>query len=59
MEEHYTGCQHFAPFVLNNPYAVFLVIRKTLLTLVWPLLHEFHHQQSFPVPENSCHQLYG
>jgi hypothetical protein len=23
------------------------------------LLHEFHHQHSFPVPENSCHQLSG
>jgi hypothetical protein len=21
------------------------------------LLHEFHHQHSFPLPENSCHQL--
>jgi hypothetical protein len=24
-----------------------------------PLLHEFHHQHSFPVPENSCHHISG
>jgi hypothetical protein len=23
------------------------------------MLHEFHHQHSFSVPENSCHQLSG
>jgi hypothetical protein len=24
-----------------------------------PLLHKFHHQHIFPVPENNCHQLSG
>jgi hypothetical protein len=23
------------------------------------MLHEIHHDQSFPIPENNCHQLSG
>jgi hypothetical protein len=36
---------------------------KCFTLLFWhycgPLLHECHHQHSFPVPENSCHQPAG
>jgi hypothetical protein len=55
MEEHYTVCQHSTPFLLNC-HTQFLVFRNTLLALLCPLLHEFHHQHSCPVPKNSCHK---
>jgi hypothetical protein len=41
MEEHCSGHQHSMPFVVNSqPFG--------------PMLHEFQHEHSFPVPENAC-----
>jgi hypothetical protein len=58
MGQHYIGCQHSTLLVLNGqPDAVLLVFRNTLLILLCPLLHKFHH--SFPLPEYSYHQLSG
>jgi hypothetical protein len=54
MKERYTVCRQSTTSVLNGP-THFLVFRNTLLTLLCPLLHEFHHQNSSPVPENSSH----
>jgi hypothetical protein len=59
IEEHneYTGCQHSAP-VLNGRTQFFSVSQYTSDVIV-PLFNEFHHQHSFPVPENGCYQLSG
>jgi hypothetical protein len=58
MEEHYeyTGCQHSMTFV-RMTLGRFLAVRNTHVTLLWSLVHEFHHQHSFPVPENKRHQF--
>jgi hypothetical protein len=54
MEEHYTGFQHSTTFVLNGP-TQFFPHAIHFLCYCGPLLHEFHHLHSFPVPENSGH----
>jgi hypothetical protein len=59
MEEHYTSCQHATPFVLNDPTLFFLCFAVHFWHYCGPLLHEFHHQHSFPILENSCHQFSG
>jgi hypothetical protein len=59
MEEHYTRCQHSMPSVLNGSTQFFWCFTLHFWHYCGPLLHEFHHQHSFPVPENSCHQLAG
>jgi hypothetical protein len=38
IEEHYTGCQHSTPFVLNASVQFFLVFCSTPLTLLWFLV---------------------
>jgi hypothetical protein len=50
---HWMSALH--TFCFEWPYAVYFLFHSTLLTLLCPLLHEFHHQHSFPVPENNCH----
>jgi hypothetical protein len=59
MQERYTGCQHSTPFVLNGPKQFFLAFAIQLWRYFGPLLHEFHHQHSFLVSENICHQVTG
>jgi hypothetical protein len=61
MEEHYeySECQHSMPFVLNGHTQFLLASRNTFQRYCGPVLHEFHHQQSFPVPDNSCYQRSG
>jgi hypothetical protein len=60
VEKHYeyTGCQHSTPFVLNSPTQCYCFAIH-----IWrycgPLLHEFHHQHYFSVPESSYYQLSG
>jgi hypothetical protein len=60
MQEHCIVCQHSMTFVLNGPTQFFFYC---FAVHVWcycgPLLHEFHHPHSFPVPENNCDQLSG
>jgi hypothetical protein len=59
MEEHYeyTVCQHSMLFALNWPTQYFWCFAVRLWHYCGSLLHEFHHQQPFPAPENSCHLL--
>jgi hypothetical protein len=60
MKEHYTEYQHSTPFVLNGrPYAVLLVFRNEILTLLWSLVACIPPSALFPVAGNSCHQLSG
>jgi predicted outer membrane lipoprotein len=45
MEEHYVGCQHFTPFVLNGPVQFSLVFFAIHFSCYRCLLfHEFHYQ---------------
>jgi hypothetical protein len=57
IDEHYTGCQNSTLFVHNGPTKFFQCLEIHFWRYCGPLLHEFHHQHSFPVAENSCLQL--
>jgi hypothetical protein len=61
MDEHFTGCQHSTPFVLNGSTQIFLLFHHTPLTSLWPLVARIPPSPppllSFPVPVNSCHLL--
>jgi hypothetical protein len=62
-DAHYHGAalhriSPFQDFCSEWPYAVFKAAVH-LCHYCGPLLHEFHHQQSFSVPENSYLQLSG
>jgi hypothetical protein len=46
-EEHYIGCQHSMPFVLNGQLYAVLCFALHFLHCCGPLLHEFHHYQLF------------
>jgi hypothetical protein len=60
MEEHYTRCQHSTFSVLSNrSYEALYQFAIHFWRHCGPLSHELHHQNSFPVPGNSCHLLSG
>jgi hypothetical protein len=51
MEEHYTEWHHSMHFVLNGPTQMFQCFVIHIWCYCGPLINEFHHQCSFPVPE--------
>jgi hypothetical protein len=56
MEEHNTGCQHSTTFLLNGPTQFFSVSQYTSDVIVVRYCMNFHHQKSFSVSEDRCHQ---
>jgi hypothetical protein len=57
IKAHYTVRQHSKPFFSEWPYALFQCFAIPFLRYCGPLLHEFHHQHSFPLLERSSRQL--
>jgi hypothetical protein len=59
MDERYTVCQHSTSFVLNGHTQHFQCFSIHFWSYRGPMLFEFHHQHSFPVPEYSFYKLSG